>query len=167
MKTDLLERQISEAIDKLSKEVARRVKAEAGSTAMAQFSGMSLAQMARRLRQLLKKKKVKNVDENGNVIEETVVDTELRELMELFSGRALETMRLMREEVAPKWAPEQQPWLLQEADRQVYDILLAVIPEELFKETAAWQEIQDLRAGHAVFTLRAADKLIEGAARRK
>ena len=73
----------------------------------------------------------------------------------------------MREEIAPKWAPDQQPWLLQEADRQVFDILLAVIPKELFEETAAYQDIQDLRKGDQIFTLRAADKLTEAARRGK
>jgi hypothetical protein len=168
-KQDAMARQISEAIDRVSKEASQRIKAklDMSNPAMAQFAQMSLAHMARQLKRILKKRKGQKVDENGELLPENPLDdVELRELMDLFCGKALETMKLLRDEVAPKWAPEQQPWLMQEADKQVYDILLAVIPEELFKETEAWQEIQDLRAGQAVFTLRAADKLIEGARRK-
>ena len=90
---------------------------------------------------------------------------ELMEMMELFSAKALETMKVLREEIAPQWAPEQQPWLMQEADKQVFSILLATADKSILEETQAWEQIQDLRKGNAVFTLRAADKLTEAAAR--
>jgi hypothetical protein len=169
VKSEIQNQKIADAIEKASKEIAGRIKGKPEMNAsLNQFAHMSLMQMARLLRKKLKKKKGKQVDENGEVIAgESVDDVELRELMELFCSRALDTMKHLRSEIAPKWAPEQQPWLLQEADKQVFDILLAVIPEELFKETAAYQQIQDLRAGQAVFTLRAADKLLEGTARKR
>ena len=86
--------------------------------------------------------------------------------MELFSEKALQTMQTLKEEIAPKWAPEKQPWLMRQATQHVFEILLAAVDEALLAETQAWDALQDLRKGDAVFTLRAADKLVEAAARR-
>lgn len=81
------------------------------------------------------------------------------------ADKALDTMRTLRELVAPRWAPETQPWLLNTADTHVYQTLLAVVPEQLLKETNAYQGIQNLRAGQHAFSSRASGKLEEGAQR--
>jgi hypothetical protein len=82
------------------------------------------------------------------------------------AGKALDVLRMLREEVAPRWAPETQPWLLQTADTHVFQTVLAVIPDELFRETAAYQGMQDLRAGEHAFTSRARQRFLDGVARR-
>ncbi len=102
------------------------------------------------LRQLKKKRRTIGVAEAGDV-----------------AGKALETMRMLREQVVPRWAPETQPWLLQTADTHVFSTVLAVIPEELFRETAAYQGMQNLRAGEHAFAGRAASRIEQGAARTK
>lgn len=138
---------------------------------MNQFGKMSLEQMSRFIRRKMKKlKKGKVLNENGEWEDMTDEERrrerrELQELMELFSLKALETMRCLKEEIAPQWAPEKQPWMLQQGNQQIYDILLATADEEILAETQAWDEMQNLREGNAVFTLRAADKLTEAAAR--
>ncbi len=180
VKGEVQQRQIGEAIEKLSRRAASKDKSQLSSDlgGMAQFSKMSLEHMARMLRRRIKKSKSKvGVDEDGNIALDGIEDIEdpealheakeLQALLNLFNEKALETMRLIREEIAPTWAPESQPWLVQSADRAVYDIVLAVIPKELFEETAAYQELQDLRRGQGVFTLRAADKLTEATRRNK
>jgi hypothetical protein len=81
--------------------------------------------------------------------------------------KALDLLRMLRESVAPSWAPETQPWLLQTADTHVFQSVLAVIPEQLFRETTAYEGMQKLRAGEHTFGTRAAARLEEGLARRK
>ncbi|MEZ4271590.1 MAG: hypothetical protein R3C68_09210 [Myxococcota bacterium] len=169
MKSAVMIQKVTEALaaaSKMVKQAALQAQKSGDSqtnASMQHFSNLSMMQMARYLRRKLRKRKV---DENGQpILEETDEDILLRSEMEMFCAHAAATMRAMREEIAPRWAPEQQPWLIQESDRQVYDILLAVVPEALFKETEYYQEIQDLRSGQAVFTLRAADRLTEGAKR--
>jgi hypothetical protein len=152
---------IQESIRDASRQ-AKQMQTGAQGGSLNQFARMGLEQMARFLARKLRKKK--KARQPGEV--EELEDLELQELMELFSARALETMRYLREHVAPKWNPEQQPWVIANADSMVYDIVLAGIPEELFAETQAYQEIQDLRRQQAVYTLRAADKLTEATARR-
>ncbi len=176
VKSEMMQQQVKSALDKASRQAGKKSLAnmQMGSGNLGGFSQMAFEQMARALKRAMKKKKAK-FDENGNLAideaaglseaEELEALRELQEMMQIFNSRALETMKSIREEFAPKWAPEQQPWLTQEADRQVYEIILAVIPKELFEETAAFQEIQDLRKGQHVFTLRAADKLTEAARR--
>jgi hypothetical protein len=79
--------------------------------------------------------------------------------------KALDAMRVLRDEVAPRWAPEAQPWLLNTADNHVYQSVLAVIPAELFRETTAFDGIQRLRAGEHAFSPRASEKLAEAVKR--
>ena len=74
-------------------------------------------------------------------------------------------MRVLRDEIAPRWAPETQPWLLQTADTHVFQSVLAVIPEDQFKQTDAFGGMQRLRAGEHAFLGRAADAILEGAKR--
>ena len=165
---------VRDAIEKATKQVARRGIGEQMSAQphLAQFARLGLEQMSRQIRRKLKAlKRGKVVNEDGELEEMSDEERrerrrEIQELMELFSQAALDTMKEIRTEVAPKWAPEQQQWLIAHADKQVYDILLATAEEAMLAETQAWDEIQDLRSGQAVFTLRAADKLTEAAARR-
>jgi hypothetical protein len=71
--------------------------------------------------------------------------------------KGLETMQSLREEIAPRWAPSQQPWLLNQADNEVYRTCLASVPKELFEHSATYQGMQQLRRGEAAFSPRAAD----------
>lgn len=80
---------------------------------------------------------------------------------------ALEALRVLRDEVAPRWAPETQPWLIQTADTHVYQSVLAVIPEGTFRDTTAFEGIQRLRAGEHAFALRASEKLADALARER
>lgn len=176
VKTELMQQQVRDAIKQASRRAGQKSMSQLNtdSSDLSGFSQMAFEQMARALKRAMKKRKAKFTEDGELIIdpeaglseaEELKAVRELQSMMQIFSQRALETMRTVREEIAPKWAPEQQPWLLQEADKQVYDILLATIPKELFEETAAYQDIQDLRRGQEVFTLRAADKLTEAARR--
>ncbi len=79
--------------------------------------------------------------------------------------KALDAMRVLRDEIAPRWAPETQPWLLNTADTHVYQTVLAVVPEELLQETNAYQGIQNLRAGEHAFAFRADARIGDGARR--
>ncbi len=83
------------------------------------------------------------------------------------AGKALATMRALRETVAPRWAPETQPWLLNNADNHVFHSVLAVVPEDLFRETCAFDGIQSLRSGQHAFGVRAESQLQQAAARNK
>jgi hypothetical protein len=172
VKKEVMTKLVTDAIQEATRKAGRQLEAELQQSGMGKFAQMGLEQMARLIQRKRKRiKKGKYVDENGQVVtlsdaEIAAEETELRELMELFSRKALLTMRAIREEIAPRWAPEHQPWLMQEADRQVYDILLATAEKEMLQETQSWDEIQNLRAGNAVFTLRAADKLTEATARK-
>lgn len=178
VKKDVLRQQVAQAVKDASKLAGKKLEVRTQNNAnLSQFSQMSLDQMARMIQRMRRKKTKKKgeVDENGEIVETSDVDEaaeaeetrQLQAMMEMFSAKALETMRSIRDDIAPKWAPEQQPWLIAEADRMVYDILLATVPEDLLAETQIWQEIQDLREGQAVFTLRAANKLTEAASRNK
>ncbi|OGQ78490.1 MAG: hypothetical protein A2289_15525 [Deltaproteobacteria bacterium RIFOXYA12_FULL_58_15] len=169
IKREVMTQQVAEAVKQAAKIAAQRLAASGRDVgAQQQFSLLTLDHMARLLKRKIDKKKKKSVGHTQDVAnaEEVEEDRELQEMLEIFSAKALETMRALREEIAPTWAPDQQPWLIHEADQQVYEIILACIPKELFEETAAYQEIQDLRAGQAVFTLRAADRIADGAARK-
>lgn len=166
VRADVLNRQVSDAVQEASLLAAKRVLSatRAHGEAMATTGPtLTLAQMVRRLK---KKKKKGGVDENGEVDttgeSSEITRAELDELATL----ALETMRVLREEVAPRWAPDQQPWLLQAADKEVFDIVLAVVPRELFEQTEAFQGMQDLRAQQGVLTLRAADRTTDAVRRR-
>ncbi len=77
--------------------------------------------------------------------------------VEDLAQKGLETMQALREEIAPRWAPSQQPWLLNRADNEVYHTCLASVPKELFEGSAAYQGMQELRRGEEAFSLRAAD----------
>jgi hypothetical protein len=88
-----------------------------------------------------------------------------RDDAEQLSSMAFDIMRTLREEIAPRWAPETQPWLLNTADNHIYQSVLAVIPEALFRETNAFEGIQSLRAGEHAFGLRAAAQLGEAVGR--
>ena len=81
--------------------------------------------------------------------------------VEDLSQKGLETMQSLREEIAPRWAPTQQPWLLNQADNEVYHTCLASVPKELFESTEAFQGMQQLRRGEAAFSARAADATTE------
>lgn len=85
--------------------------------------------------------------------------------VELVANRSLELMQALRENVSPSWGPEIRPRWLSMGDRHVYDLALAAAPAELFRETNAWQGMQDLMRGEAVYTSRAADKMTEGVKR--
>lgn len=168
VKTEVKVQLVAEAVRDASKRTSAKMQElQQGATNLGQFSHMTLDQLARLFKRKLRRRKRKVVDAEGNVIDEVEEPPtpeearELQTLMEIFSQKALDTMRAIREDIAPKWTPEQQPWLIQEADRQVFAIVLATVPKELFEQTEAWQAIQDLRKGQEVFQLRAADKLTE------
>ncbi|MEK7705299.1 MAG: hypothetical protein AAB426_10095 [Myxococcota bacterium] len=168
VRTDVLNRQVNDAVQEASKLAAERVLSARHAHGDALATGGTTLTLAQRVRQLrLRKKKRKREVKNADAIDATdepaeITPAEVDELATL----ALETMRILREEMAPRWAPDQQPWLLQAADREVFDIILAVIPRELFEETAAFQGIQDLRSRQGVLTLRAADRTTEAVRRR-
>jgi hypothetical protein len=169
VRSDVLNRQVNEAVRLADKRAARqradRMAAAGASVQEIQSAAATLQQLARMLKKRRKKKKGNvaepdEVAEAGSEYELTVEDAEELAFM------GLELMQTLREELAPAWSPEQQPWMVNAADNEVYAIILAAIPKELFEETQAFGKMQDLRAGQEVFTLRAADKLSE-AARRK
>ncbi|MEM6733380.1 MAG: hypothetical protein AAF658_17615, partial [Myxococcota bacterium] len=76
--------------------------------------------------------------------------------VQLVSTHRLRLMEGMRDYI-PKWAPENPQRWISMGDRYVFDISLAAVPEELIKDTAAYEGMQDLMRGDALFTLRAAD----------
>lgn len=176
VKTAVSQQLLQQALQEASQKAGQKLLQQGAETGLtqghAQFSRMSLEQMSRFIKRKLKQlKKGKIINEDGELEDMTEEEKErerkeLQELMELFSFKALETMRSVREEIAPRWVPERQPWLIRQADQQVFDILLATADRELLEETQSWDEIQNLREGNAVFTLRAADKLTEAAARK-
>ena len=171
-----LARQVNEAIDRASKLAAQRAKnsaarpsADAVDPAVA---AMTLSQMARYFRKKsLKGKKEAEAEAADVGVETDAVEFDeplfTDEEVELFAQRALETMQALREEIAPQWSPDQQPWLVNQADEEVFGIVLAAIPQELFKQTEAYQQMQNLRSGEEVFTLRAADRTTEAAGRNR
>jgi hypothetical protein len=165
-RADVLNRQVHESVNEADRATAKqrvaRLTHAGADPASIERAQKTLAQLSRLMRKRHKKKA--QVDENGNVTEvtEPLTQAEVEEL----ANAALELMRTLREEFAPKWAPAQQPWFLNAADNEVYSIILAVAPKELFAETEAWGRMQELRSGEEVFTLRAADKLAD-AVRRK
>ena len=165
VRADVLNRQVSEAVAQADKAmVNKRVESarRAGLDSVAVSSATrSLLAMIR----LVKKRQKKKAREGelGEAGESTGVT---KEEAEELSGMALEVMHTLREEFAPRWAPTQQPWFLNAADQEVYNILLSVVPEGLFQETQAYGEMQSLRAGDQVFTLRAADKINEAMKRK-
>ena len=172
-KSEIALGRVAESIEQADK-LVRGAECKMGNNAkqqknLQQFSQMAFAQMARYLRRkhkALKKKRAGNVEDPDEIAELEEEEDLFRHEMEIFMARARNAMLAIREEIAPRWAPDQQPWLINEADKQVYDIVLASIPEELYQDTQAWGDIQDLRAGHEVFSLRAQDKLEEAAARK-
>ncbi len=85
---------------------------------------------------------------------------------EQVAALAFDTMRVLRDEIAPRWAPETQPWMLNTADNHIFQSVLGVIPEALFKETNAYDGIQNLRSGEHAFGLRAAERIVDGAAKK-
>jgi len=173
VRSDVLNRQVSEAVnqaDRLAtdKRIAT-IKQTGGDRLAIENASKSLLAMARVI-QRRKKKRKKAVDESGEAgeVAETAPEEELtKEEAELLASLALDVMRTLREEIAPRWAPDKQPWLMNAADNEVYAILLAVADRELFEETEAFGDMQDLRTGQEVFTLRAADKVGEAVSRNK
>lgn len=173
VRSDVLNRQVNEAVRLADKRAARqradRMAAAGASVEEIQSAAATLQQLARMLKKRRKKKKKKKrsveepdeVAEAGSEYELTVEDAEELATM------GLELMRTLRDELAPAWSPEHQPWMVNAADNEVYAIILAAIPKELFEETQAFGKMQDLRAGQEVFTLRAADKLSDGARRKE
>jgi len=85
---------------------------------------------------------------------------------EQVAALAFDAMRVLRDEIAPRWSPETQPWMLNTADTHIFQSVLGVIPEALFKETNAYEGMQSLRAGEHAFGLRAADFIADAAARK-
>lgn len=92
---------------------------------------------------------------------ETIELEDADELAEL----GLDTMRQLREELSPSWKPEDHPRWLNAGDRYVFELALAVVPKELFEQTAAYDGMQKLRDGQGVFSGRAADMIALGAKR--
>jgi hypothetical protein len=180
VKSNVAQRLVQEAIEEASHKAGQKMMQQQaqlgkGESQLDHFAQMNFDQMARFLKRRLKTKKGRKLNVHGDEIiaeidadeQSSQDDRQLQEMMELFSRKALETMRILREEIAPRWSPEQQPWLLQQADQQVFSILLATVDQSLLQETQAWDELQDLRQQQAVFTLRAADKLTQAAQRQK
>jgi len=166
VRADVLNRQVSEAVTEADKTAsARRVDSarRAGLDAVAVSSATKSLLAMIRLVKKRQKKKAKSVNEVGESGDVTAVT---KEEAEELSSLALDVMRTLREEYAPRWAPSQQPWFLHAADQEVYNVLLSVVPEGLFQETQAYGEMQNLRSGNQVFTLRAADKLNEAMKRK-
>ncbi len=166
VRADVLNRQVHDAVTDADRRAAKqRVQrlSEAGANqTTVEHAARTLAQLARALKKKTRKKlKPGELDE----VEDSAPVATAEEIKEL-ADAALEVMKTLREELAPKWAPAQQPWFINAADNEVYAIILAVVPKELFAETEAWGEMQNLRAGQEVFSLRAADKTAE-ALRRK
>jgi hypothetical protein len=170
VRADVLNRQVSEAVANADKSVtARRIEAarHAGLDAVAVSSATKSLLTMIRLVKKRRKKKAKSVDNEIDDVAETSESTAVtKEEAEELSSMALDIMRTLREEYAPRWAPAQQPWFLNAADQEVYNILLSVVPEGLFQETQSYGEMQNLRAGNEVFTLRAADKIGEAVKRK-
>ena len=155
MRLDILNRQVGEAVRKAMQRVAQK---RVDSARQAEADNIALTNAAMnlqvRVRELAKKqrKRKKQAAGDPDAVEEPLITTEeAEELMQL----GLEAMQVLREEIAPDWAPDMQPWFLQNADSEVYSILLSVIPEELFQQTQAYQGMQDLRKGEQVFRPRA------------
>ncbi len=85
--------------------------------------------------------------------------------VQLVATHRLRLMEGMRDYI-PKWAPENPQRWISMGDRYVFDISLAAVPEELVKDTAAYEGMQDLMRNEAVFALRAPE-LSEDAIGRK
>ncbi|MBI5511683.1 MAG: hypothetical protein HY903_23245 [Deltaproteobacteria bacterium] len=167
---DMMNRQVQEAVTEADKSAterrvdsARRSNLDVAAIANATRTLMG---MARLIKRRTKKKKVSDSDEVSETTETVDSGEVTREEAEELCGKALDVMRVLREEFAPRWAPAQQPWFVNAADQEVYSILLSVVPEELFKQTQAFEDMQELRSGDQVFTLRAADKLGEAVKRK-
>ncbi len=166
VRTDVMNRQVSEAIAKADEHATKRRVDSLKRTGM---EGAAIASAMRTLFSLVKvlKKKQKALakaadDPSDIAAPEPITQEEVDEL----SQKALEVMRTIREEFAPRWAPAQQPWFVNAADQEVFSIVLAVIPQELFQQTQAYGDMQKLRSGDQVFTLRASDKLAEAVKRK-
>jgi hypothetical protein len=171
VRNDVLNRQVSEAVSQADRLATDKrittVRQTGGDRIAIENASKSLLAMARVI-QRRKKKRKKKVDESGEAGEVTEAEEVLTpEEAELLASLALDVMRTLREEIAPRWAPDKQPWLMNAADNEVYSILLAVADRELFEETEAFGDMQDLRAGQEVFSLRAADKVGEAVSRNK
>ncbi len=144
-RSDLLNRQIQEAVAQADRHALAKRAKEPGATTRAR----SLTQLARVL------KKRQNKKGAGEVTGEVEVT---REEAEELATLALDVMRALREELAPRWQPAQQPWFVNAADHEVYTIVLGVLPKELFHATQAFAAMQNLRKGDGVFQFRAGDK---------
>ena len=174
VRADVLNQQVADAVHKadrlaIDKRVAH-VRQTGGDRVAVENASKSLLALARVIQRRRKKRK-KKAGGSGETVEAAAIAAE-EEIMtaeeaELLAGLALDVMRTLREEIAPRWAPDKQPWLLNAADNEVYNILLAVADKELFEETEAFGDMQNLRAGQEVFTLRAADKVGEAVSRDK
>jgi hypothetical protein len=172
VRNDVLNRQVSEAVSQADRLATDKrittVRQTGGDRIAIENASKSLLAMARMI-QRRKKKRKKKVGDSGEAGEVAEAADEIltAEEAELLASLALDVMRTLREEIAPRWAPDKQPWLMNAADNEVYTILLAVADRELFEETEAFGEMQDLRTGQEVFTLRAADKVGEAVSRKK
>jgi hypothetical protein len=159
VRRDVLNRQVEEAVDEADEEATlRRVEAIDADTGGGGSQPESPPQEpeakapANTLKKTLKLLRKKRRDLSPPDVEDVAT-------------KALDVMRVMRDEIAPRWAPETQPWLLNTADTHVYQTVLAVIPEDLFKQSNAFQGIQNLRAGEHAFTFRAQGQIDAGAKR--
>jgi len=166
VRAGVLERQVHESIEQADKAATLKRTAAAQKAAADQVS-TQVAQKSflKAVKDMRKKKRAQQAEVSLDDTQAAPVVSrgDAEELAEM----ALETMRTLREEVAPRWAPSQQPWLLNAADKEVFETCLAVIPKELFEETAAFAGIQDLRRGQGAFTTRAADKAQDAVRRGK
>lgn len=161
IRNDVMNRQVQEAVQEAMRLVAKKRMEQAASAEQAKNATHQIVQnLQKKIQQI--KKRLKQHSSNKDEPQPTAISQE--EIDEL-AEEALEIMRTLREEIAPRWAPEQQPWLLNAADNEVFQIVLAVVPKSLFEQTEAYEQMQNLRAHQAVFTLRAADRTSEAMGR--
>ena len=74
--------------------------------------------------------------------------------VQLVANHRLRLMEGLRDYI-PKWAPENPQRWISMGDRYVFDMSLAAVPEDLIRDTAAYEGMQDLMRNQALFTLRA------------
>lgn len=84
--------------------------------------------------------------------------------VELVANHRLRLMNGLRE-YCPSWTPENPTRWISMGDRYVFDISLAAVPEDLVKETAAY-EAMDLLRGNTLLTLRASTHTAEAVGRK-
>jgi hypothetical protein len=157
-RADLLEKQVHEAV-RLADQAAAKQRVASAQKAAADKVSIEQAQKTflQMVKQMRKKKKPGAADAAGpeSVGDDAPLPAVTKDEAEELAQLALEAMQALRAEIAPKWAPGQQPWLLNAADKEVFETCLAIIPKELFEQTQAFAGIQDLRRGEGAFTDRA------------